>query len=125
MKDKKYKYVEDVIEEYLRLTDDQIEIPLQITKAKEKYDAFLKDHENEVLKADDTQHAFKIHSQLKKYDENKTEVEKELSEVSSILKDFLHSLNACKISYEKKDDSKSKITFLFWLEGEELKSNRV
>lgn len=125
MRDKKYKYIEDVIEEYIRLTDEQIEIPLQITKAQEKYDIFLKDHENGVLKEEDAQYAFKIYFQLKKYAENKKEVEEELTEVEGILKEFLHTLKGAKISFEKKDDNKSKMTFLFWLEEEELKSNRL
>ena len=125
MKEKKFKYIDDVIEEYIRLTDEQIEIPLQASKTREKYDTFLKDHGNGVLKSDDAQHAFKIHTQLKKYDENKVELEEELGEVEGILKDFLKSLNGSKISYEKKDDNKSKLTFQFWLEGEELKSSRL
>ena len=125
MKDKKYKYIDDLIEEYIRLTDEQIEIPLHIAKSREKYDSFLKDHVDEVLKADDAQHAFKIHSQLKKYEENKQELEQELAEIESMLKEFLQTLSGLKISYEKKDDNKSKITFIFWLEGGELKSNRL
>ncbi len=35
-KDKKFKYVEDVIEAYLSLNDEEIEIPLAIAAAKEK-----------------------------------------------------------------------------------------
>lgn len=125
MKDKKYKYLDDVIEEYISLSDELIEVPLQVSKTREKYDTFLKDHGTEALKNDDTQHAFKIYTQLKKYEESKVELEEELREVEGVLKDFLRSLNGSKISYEKKDDNKSKITFLFWLEGEDLKSNRL
>ena len=36
MKEKTYKKVEDVIEDYLRLTDEKIEIPLALAAAKEK-----------------------------------------------------------------------------------------
>lgn len=125
MKDKKFKYIDDLVEEYIQLSDEQIEIPFQVNKLTEKLDVFVKDHENEVLKPDDAQQAFKIHMQLKKYAENKHELEEEMREIENQLKDFLKSLNNSKISYEKKDDNKTKITFLFWMEGEELKSNRL
>ncbi|MDQ6814019.1 MAG: hypothetical protein M3040_09790 [Bacteroidota bacterium] len=124
MKDKKYKYLEDAIEDYLQLMEQQIEIPLQIAKAKEKYEAFLKDHQNDVLDSEDAQHAFKIHSQINKFEESKKELEEELSGVETCLKGFLGTLSGSKISFEKKDENKSKMTFLFWMEGEELKSNR-
>src|SRR3954451_18612103 len=101
MKDKKYKYLEDLIEDYLRLCDEKEDIPLQIAKAQEKYEAFLGEHEKE-LKADEAQPAFKLFHQLKKYEEYKIEVEDELAEVERVFKDFLRSLNDAKISYEKK-----------------------
>jgi hypothetical protein len=62
---------------------------------------------------------------LKKYEENKKELEDEFAEVEGVWKGFLATLKGAKISYEKKDDNKSKMTYQFWLEGEELKSNRL
>ena len=123
MKDKKYKYLEDLVEDYLRLSDEKVDIPSQITRLQEKYEAFLEQHETELI-ADEAQPAFKLFYQLKKYEEYKSEVEQELAEVEKIFIDFLNSLNGMKISYEKKDDNKSRMTYLFWVEGEELKWSR-
>jgi cobalamin-dependent methionine synthase I len=125
MKDKRYKYVEDVIEDYIELTDEQIEIPLLITKAKEKFEALKLDLNGNTIAQDDAEGAFKIYTQLKKHEERKNEVNQELAEVETILKEFLDFLNNSKLSYEKKDDNKNKHTFLFWLEDGQIKSNRL
>ncbi len=123
MKDKKYKYVEDVIEDYLMLEDEQIEIPLLISKARDKYES-LKIEQGDALKPREAEDAFKIFTQLKKLEDRKTEVNEELNEVQSILKEFLEFVGGNKISFEKKDDNKNKITYLFWLEDGNVKCNR-
>lgn len=123
MKDKKYKYAEDVIEDYLMLEDEQIEIPLLISKARDKYES-LKIEQGDALKPREAEDAFKIFTQLKKLEDRKIEVNEELAEVQSLLKEFLEFVNGNKISFEKKDDNKNKITYLFWLEDGNVKCNR-
>jgi signal transduction histidine kinase len=124
MKDKRYKYVEDVIEDYIALTEEQIEIPLLIEKAKEKYEALNIKDKGSVIPQDDAEAAFKIFMQLKKYEERRNELNEELSGVEAILKEFIGFLKGSKVLYEKKDDSKNKLTFLFWVEEDQLKCNR-
>jgi signal transduction histidine kinase len=124
MKDKRYKYVEDVIEDYIELTEEQIQIPLLIEKAREKYEALDLKERGSIIPQDDAEDAFKIFMQLKKYEERKEEVTGELAEVEAILKEFISFLKGNKILYEKKDDNKNKLTFLFWVEEDQLKCNR-
>jgi cobalamin-dependent methionine synthase I len=102
MKDKRYKYLEDVIEDYIELTDEQIEIPLLIEKAREKYDALKLDKNGTKIAYDDAEDAFKFFMQLKKHEERKNEINQELAEVENILRDFLVFLNEAKVSYEKR-----------------------
>jgi len=122
MKDKKYKYLEDLIEDYLALKSEREDAAAYESKMIDKYNSFLKDQESQ-LKDDDAQHAFKTYHQLKKAEENKKELEDELMEVEGIFIDFLKSLHSKRISYESKDDNKNKTTYLFWLEGDLLKSS--
>jgi hypothetical protein len=84
MKDKRYKYVEDVIEDYIELTEEQIQIPLLIEKAREKYEALDLKERGSIIPQDDAEDAFKIFMQLKKYEERKEEVTAELAEVEAI-----------------------------------------
>ncbi len=125
MKEKKHKYIEDLLDQYLQLSDEQIEIPLLIERAQKKFDQHLspqKDNTYNQLKAGDL---FKFHAQVRKYDERKKEVGDELTDVENSIKDFLLALQGGKISYEKKDDNtKSKNTYLFWMEGDKVKCNR-
>ncbi len=125
MKDKRYKNVDALIEDYIQLTDEQIEIPLSLERAKEKQKTFLAEHQNGTIISTDAQDGFKIFSQIKKLEEQKKEFEMELAEVEASLKEFLQSVNGNKISYEKKDDNKNKMTFLFWLENDAIQSNRM
>jgi hypothetical protein len=53
MKDKRYKYLEDVIEEYIELTDEQIEVPLLTGKAREKYEALKFEKNGTIIAYDD------------------------------------------------------------------------
>jgi len=125
VKEKRYKYVEDVIEDYMRLTDEQIEIPLLLAKAEEKHISLQSDWNGTVIKKGDVEDAFKVFSQIKKLEERKAEIKLEYAEVEQTLKQFLTFLNDHQLSYEKKDDGeKTKITYLFWLEGGQIKCNR-
>jgi hypothetical protein len=125
VKDKKYKYLEDILDEYINLHDELIEIPLLIEKSQKKFGQFLSADPDPVYKLDDAQELYKAHLSIRKHDDRKNEINEELAEVEGILKGFLSSLNNGRISYEKKDDNdKSKITFLFWLEDDKVKSNR-
>ncbi len=124
MKDKKYKNVEDVIENYLILEDEEIEIPLLITKAKEKFESLKLVQGEGILKPSESEDAFKVFMQLKKHKDRKIELRAELAEAENLLKEFLKFVNENKISYEKKDDNKNKITYLFWLEDGKVKCNR-
>ena len=124
MKDKKYKNVEDIIENYLILEDEEIEIPLLITKAKEKFESLKLIQGEGILKPSEAEDAFKVFMQLKKHKDRKIELRAELAEAENLLKEFLKFVNENKISYEKKDDNKNKITYLFWLEDGKVKCNR-
>ncbi len=124
MKDKKHKYLEDLFDEYIQLQDEQIEMPVLIEKAQKKFDQYLSSDPNPVYKHSDAEDLYKVHTVLRKHEERKDEIGKELSEVEETIKSFLISLKGGKVSYEKKDDDKSKITFLFWLEDDEVKCNR-
>jgi len=121
---KRYKYVEDVIEDYIELTDEQIEIPLLIDKAKEKYEALELKPTATIICQKDAEDAFKIFMQLKKYEERKNELHQALAEVEAILKEFIGFFKDNKLLFEKKDDNKNKLTFLFWVEDGQLKCNR-
>ncbi len=125
MKDKKYKYYEDIVEEYLQLADEQIELPILIEKSKEKLDAIIADKTGVVLKSGEANDAYKLFVQLKKYEDRKKEVEAELNDTQELLKHFLMALNGSKLSYKERDnEDKSKNTYLFWLEDGIIKSNR-
>ncbi len=125
MKDKKYKYLEDVIDDYILLSDEKIEIPLLIEKAQKKFQQNLSSESAIIYTPTQAEYLFKYHSQARKLEERKNELNEELAEVENLLREFLVSLNGGKISYEKKDDTdKSKITFLFWVEGDRVMCNR-
>lgn len=125
MKDKKYKYVEDMIDDYLQLLDEQIEIPLLMEKANKKFSQRLSGQNENVYSPEEAEDLFKFHSQIKKFEERKTDMNEELAEVENSLKEFLTSLKSGKISYEKKDDNdKSKMTYLFWLQDDKVMCNR-
>jgi hypothetical protein len=125
MKEKKYKFVEDVIEDYLQLTDEQIEIPLTIAQAKEKQISLMDDVAGNVLKKGDAEDVFKIFMQIKKGEERKAEIQTEVAELEVILKEFLYFINGNKLGYERKDEvEKQKVTYLFWLEEGVIKCNR-
>ncbi|MEO6452990.1 MAG: hypothetical protein ABIN97_02905 [Ginsengibacter sp.] len=125
MKPKKYKHIENVIDEYISLLDEQIEMPVLVEKTKEKYNQHMADHTSYVYKPGETEGMFKIFTQIKKHEERKAELNVEIAEAETTLKEFLSFLKGGKISYEKKDDNnKSKITFLFWLENDKIMSNR-
>jgi ribosomal protein L10 len=125
MKDKKYKYYEDIVEEYLLLADEQIELPILIEKSKEKLNAIITGKTGIVLKSGEANDAYKLFVQLKKHEDRKAELETELTESQELLKQFLIVLNGSKLSYKERDDEdKSKNTYLFWLEDDQIKSNR-
>jgi hypothetical protein len=83
----------------------------------------LAEHQNGTIRSTDAQDGFKLFSQMKKLEEQKKEFESELAEVEGSFKEFLQSVNGHKISYEKRDDNKNKMTFLFWLENDIIQSN--
>ncbi len=124
MKEKKYKNLNGLLEEYLMLEDEEIEVPLEIAKTNEKLESLNLKHGDAVLKPGEAENAFKIFTQIKKAEERKSELRMELADVENQLKEFLQSLNQNKITYEKKDDNKNKITYLFWLEEGRVKCNR-
>ncbi|MEO6327350.1 MAG: hypothetical protein ABIO55_00370 [Ginsengibacter sp.] len=125
MTPKKYKRFENVIDQYINLLDEQIELPIHIQKANDKFNQHLTDAGAEIYKPKEAEDIFKNFMQIKKYEERKTEIRDELIEVENIMKEFLSAIKGGKITYEKKDDNdKSKITFLFWLEDGKIMSNR-
>ncbi len=125
MKDKKHKYLEDLFDEYIELTDEQVEIPVLIEKAQKKIEQHLSEEKAITYKYSDAQDLFKFHNQIKKHEERKKEIDDELAEIENTLKEFLLTLQGGKISYDRKDDNdKSKSTYVFWIEGDSVKCNR-
>lgn len=125
MKEKKFKNIDQLIEEYITLSDAQIEIPFLLEKSKEKYKEHISEHNTAVYKPKETEELFKLFLQIKKYEDRKVEIDAEMGETESLLKNFLTFLKGGKIAYERKDDSdKSKLTFLFWVENDKIMSNR-
>ena len=125
MKEKKHKYVEDLFDEYIHLSDEQIELPLFIEKAQKKFDQHLSTENDITYKSSDAEDLFKFHSQIRKYEERRKEVNEELAEVENTLKEFFRTLRGGKISYERKDENdKSKNTYVFWLDDDQVKCNR-
>ncbi|HVG11567.1 MAG TPA: hypothetical protein VM843_01130 [Flavisolibacter sp.] len=125
LKEKRYKYVEDVIEDYMRLTDEGLELPLLLAKAEEKYISLQSDWNGNVVKKSDAEDAFKVFTQIRKLEDRRAEIKTEYAEVEQTLKAFLTFLNGQQLGYEKKDEvEKMKITYLFWLEDGQIKCNR-
>ncbi|HEY0060195.1 MAG TPA: hypothetical protein VGB56_13750 [Flavisolibacter sp.] len=125
LKEKRYKYVEDVIEDYMRLTDEGLELPLLLSRAEEKYISLQSDWNGNVVKKSDAEDAFKVFTQIRKLEDRRAEIKAEYAEVEQTLKAFLTFLNGHQLGYEKKDDvEKMKITYLFWLEEGQIKCNR-
>ncbi len=125
MKEKRYKYVEDLIEDYLQLTDEKKEMPLIIAAAKEKQLSLLNEANGIVIKKGDAEDLFKVYMQIRKCEERQLEIVAELDEVEFTLREFLSFIESNQLGYERKDDvGKQKITYLFWLEDGVVKSNR-
>ena len=125
LKDKRYKYVEDIIEDYLYLIDERIELPLSLKKTKDKLMVLRDETEGRTLDKQESEDFFKLFNQEKKLEERKTELESDFAEVENNLKEFLQYVDGYQVTYEKKDDvEKAKITYLFWMENGEIKSNR-
>ena len=125
IKEKRYKYVEDVVEDYLYLQDERVELPLNLKKLKDKYATLKEDYEGKVLDKEEAEDFFKLFNQEKKVEERVAELESDLTEIEELLKQFLQYLDGQQFTYEKKDEEqKSKVTHLFWLENGRIKSNR-
>lgn len=123
---KKYKHINEAIEEYLRLSDEELELPLSIKKAIEKYNLHKEEHNTSTYDPRETDKMFKIFTNLRKYEERKAEVAEEFAEVEKALHDFLSFLKGGKISYETKSSNSrdKKITYLFWLQDDKVQCNR-
>ena len=125
LKEKRYKYIEDVVENYIRLQDERMELPLTIERFTKKQDILLSEIQEAVIDTDDAEDLFKAYSQIKKSEERLEEANEEFKEVEEILKGFLATIPGHQLSYERKDDQeKIKVTHLFWLEDGMIKSNR-
>ncbi len=125
MKDKRYKYIDDAIEDYLQLQDEKKELPLMILGAKEKQISLLDDLNGGIVKKGDAEDLFKLFQQIRKNEERKIELVSELEEVEFTLREFLSFLNGSQLAYERKDDGeKHRTTYLFWLDEGAVKCNR-
>lgn len=114
-----------MLDEYLLLQDEQIEIPVLIERAQKKFDQHLSPEKDNTYKQVEAENLFKFYTQIRKYEERKKEVDDELIEVENSIKHVLLALQGGKISYDKKDDNnKSKNIYLFWVEGDKVKCNR-
>ena len=125
MKERKFKHVNEAIEDYLRLSDEELEMPVLVKKAHEKYIEH-KEENNSTYTPAETDKMFRIFTQIKKYDERKADIKEELMAVEKTLHDFLTFLKGGKISYEKKGETSKakKITYLFWLKDGKVECNR-
>lgn len=122
MKDKKHKYLEDLADEYIALQEEQAEILQSIEKAEKKFRQYLSPEPGPVYKMPEAEDLYKAHMAVKKQEERKSEVASDLAEVEDLLRLFLGAISGGKVSYEKKDDNdKSKITYLFWVENNQVK----
>ncbi len=122
---KKLRHLEDVLDDYISLLDEEKELPLLQQKAQDKFKQHLNDNAAIPYKPKESEDLFRSFTQIKKHEERAVELGNEKTEVENILKQFLSYLNGSKISFEKKDDNdKSKSTFLFWLEDDKIISNR-
>ena len=125
MKEINYKHIDSLLGEYISLLDEELELPFLVEKTKEKYAHHLTGYNSSVYKKKEANYMFKIFTQVKKHEDRMKEIKTELVEVENHLKEFLSFLKGGKIAYEKKDDNnKSKMTFLFWIENDQLKTNR-
>lgn len=126
MKEKKYKHINEAVEDYLRLTDEQLEVPVLVKKAQEKYNLQKEEHNTSTYDPAETDKMFKIYTQVQKYHDRKVEISEELASVEGTLHNFLTFLKGGKITYEKKgENSKSKkITYQFWLKDGKVECNR-
>lgn len=125
MKDKKHKYLEDLFDEYIDLHEEQLQIPMLIEKAQKKFDNHLSQDEENIYKYSEAEDLYRLFQSLKKFEDRRFEIREELSDLEVLIKGFLTVLNGGKISYDRKDEhEKSKVSYLFWLEGEQVKCNR-
>lgn len=126
MKEKKYKHVNEAIEDYLRLSDEQLEIPLAVKKSQEKYNLHKEEDNSSTYDPGETDKMYKIFSQVKKHEERKSEIAEELAFAEETLREFLLFLKGGKISYEHKGvtPKSKKITYQFWLEDGKVRCNR-
>ena len=119
MKEKRYKYVEDLLEDYILLAEEKSELSQSVEKLRRKQEHLLSEIEDTVIKTDDAEDLFKAHTQVKKIEEKLAEVTDELKEVETVLRDFLFAITEHQLAYERKDDQeKAKITHMFWVEGD-------
>ena len=125
MNPKKNKHFEVVIDEYINLLDEQIELPVLIQKANEKFIQHLTDDISYIYKPGETENMFKIFMQIKKYEDKMAQISDEIIGLENTLKSFLSLFKGGKVAHPKKENTgKSKITFLFWLEDGKIMSNR-
>lgn len=114
MKDGKQDKVGNVIEDYLRLFDEKIDLSIAIARAIEASKKKL-ELKSEMLRGKDVQELFTQHCQINKCKQRQKEVESELDEVETSLKRFLTFLDGKQIVYEKKvkgDKQKAKYILL-------------
>lgn len=125
MNTKKYKHIEAVIEDYLQLQNERLEIPLLLDKVQEKLLRIKgSKSESESYSQDDAQDLFKIFNQQQKYLEQQQEVDVEFKEVELIFKTFLAFIEGEIEFFRKEDQDKNKVTYKFWLEENHIRSNR-
>lgn len=110
------KYLEDMIDDYLQLVDEDVELPSLINRLKEKQIMLLDDITGGIVKKGDAQELFKVYTQIRKCEERKIELQKELKEIESTFIEFLSYIGGNQLLYERKDEGgKQKTTYKFWL----------
>lgn len=122
---KRHKYAEDLLEDYLSLIEEATEINALIKETKENERTLMNEQKDNVLKKRELEDFYRVFNLAKKYEERKSEIQEEIWELETTIKQFLHFTEGRKISLERKDDAdKAKHTYVFWLENEQIICNK-
>jgi hypothetical protein len=124
MKDKKFKNLEDLFEGYSQLLEDETEANSSLEKARKKLAVYLSSEPNPVYKLSEGDDIYKAFLNIQKSENKLQDLKSEKVEFENLLKEFFGTLNGGKISFDKKEDDKVKSTFLFWLEEDQVKSEK-
>jgi hypothetical protein len=122
---KKYKRIEDVIVEFLDVQEESHELPGLMEEVERKMQQRISSKsEFDHYDIDEAQDLFKLSTQHQKLLDTQRELDMRFTELRQLLVAFLKCING-KLEYSRKEgEEKVRITYLFWVENNELHSNR-